>query len=247
MTRRDQPTGPLYKVGELAQLAGVSVRTLHHYEAIGLLVPSSRSASSHRLYSRSDVERLTRIVALTSLGFSLDQVRTALDDEAWTPSRLIATHLERSRELLEEQAALCARLEHLRSVLAAGRDEIDTLFETMEVLTMIEKYYTKEQLTQLEERRQQMGDAAIKAVETEWMELFAKVKRAMDAGTPPDAPEVQSLSRRSQELIRMFTGGDPGIEHSLSRMYTENPVDKIHPGFDPAIFEYMQRSLASLV
>jgi DNA-binding transcriptional MerR regulator len=245
MTRRNEP-GPLYKVGELAQLAGVSVRALHHYEAIGLLVPSSRTASSHRLYSRSDVERLTRITALTGLGFSLDQVRTALDDESWTPSRLIETHLERSREVLEEQAALCARLEHLRDVLAAGRDEVATLFETMEVLAMIEKYYTKEQLSQLELRRQALGDAAIKAVETEWNELFAKVKVCIHAGTPPDAPEAQALARRSQELIRMFTGGDPGIEASLARMYTENPVDKIHPGFDPAIFEYIQRSLATL-
>ena len=79
----------LYKVGELAQLAGVSVRTLHHYEAIGLLVPSSRTQAAHRLYTRSDVERLMRITALTGLGFSLEQVRTALDDESWTPSRLI--------------------------------------------------------------------------------------------------------------------------------------------------------------
>ena len=111
---------------------------------------------------------------------------------------------------------------------------------------MVEKYYTKDQLSQLEQRRQALGDDAIKAVEQEWMDLFAKVKAHMDAGTSPDAPEVQALARRSQELIRMFTGGDPGIEQSLSRMYTENPVDKIHPGFDPAIFEYMQRAVASL-
>ena len=244
MTRRKDPA--LFKVGELAQLANVSVRTLHHYEAIGLLVPSSRTQSSHRLYSRSDVERLTRITALTSLGFSLDQVRTALDDEAWTPSRLVEAHLERSRELLAEQAALCARLEHLRDVLQGGRDEIETLFETMEVLKMVEKYYTPEQLAQLEARRQAFGDDAIKAVEAEWTALFAAVKTHMENGTPPDAPEVQALAQRSQELIRMFTGGDPGIEASLARMYTENPVDKIHPGFDPAIFAYLQRAVASL-
>lgn len=111
---------------------------------------------------------------------------------------------------------------------------------------MIEKYYTKEQLAQLEERRRALGDDAIKAVEREWTELFAKVKAAMDAGTPVDAPEVQALARRSQELIAMFTGGDPGIAASLTRMYTENPADKIHPGFDPALFAYIQRAVASL-
>lgn len=242
MTRRKEP----YKVGELADLAGVSVRTLHHYEAIGLLVPSSRTPSSHRLYSHSDVARLTRITALTALGFSLEQVRTALDDESWTPSRLVEAHLERSKELLEEQAALCARLEHLRDVLKSGRDELDTLFETMEVLKMVEQYYTKEQLAQLAQRRRAFGDDAIEAVETEWSELFAQLKAHMDAGTPPDAPEVQALARRSQELVQMFTGGDPQIEASLSKLYRENPVDKIHPGFDPAIFAYLQHATAGL-
>ena len=236
----------LYKVGELAQQAGISVRTLHHYEAIGLLVPSSRTASSHRLYSRSDVARLARILTLTGLGLSLDQVRQALDDESWTPLRMIDAHLARSRELLEEQMALCARLEHLRTTLAAGTDDVQTLFETMEVMTMIEKYYTKDQLAQLEQRRQALGDEAIRAVEVEWTTLFAQVKAEMDAGTPPDSPVMQALARRSVELIQMFTAGDAGIESSLYRMYTENPVDKIHPGADPALFEYMQKSLASL-
>jgi len=239
-------TRPLYKVGELARLAGVSVRTLHHYEAIGLLVPSSRTASSHRLYARSDVERLTRITALTGLGFSLEQVRTALDDESWTPSRLVEAHLHRSRELLDEQAGLVARLEHLHATLLAGNDEIQTLFDTMETMAMIEKYYTKEQLAQLEQRRQQIGDEAIRKVELEWQDLFAAIKAEMDAGAPPDAPAVQKYARRAAELIGMFTGGDPGIEASLARMYTQEPVEKIHPGFDPALFAYLQKAMAAL-
>jgi DNA-binding transcriptional MerR regulator len=237
---------PPYKVGELAALAGISVRALHHYEAIGLLVPSARSHAAHRLYSRSDVARLTRIVALTRLGFSLDQVRAALDDESWTPSRLIETHLERSRELLDEQRDLCARLEHLRDVLRAGNDDVLTLFETMEAMTMIEKYYTKEQLAQLEERRQAIGDEAIAAVQREWTALFEAFDTERKRGTPPDAPAVQALARRSAELVAMFTGGDPGIEASLSRMYTEEPVEKIHPGFDPAIFLYMKQAMEAL-
>src|SRR5687768_4346701 len=135
MTRRTRrnpgPEVPPYKVGELARLAGVSVRALHHYEAIGLLVPSARTASDHRLYARSDVARLAKITALTALGFTLDEVRAALDDEAWTPSRLIEAHLARAREQLAEQVELCARLEHLHATLRAGRDDVDTLFETM--------------------------------------------------------------------------------------------------------------------
>jgi MerR family transcriptional regulator, thiopeptide resistance regulator len=239
-------TERLYKVGELAQLAGVSVRTLHHYEAIGLLAPSARTASGHRLYSRDDVERLTRITALAALGFSLEQVRTALDDPSWTPSRLIEAHLERARELLAEQSSLCARLEHLRDALRTGTDDPTTLFQTMEVMTMIEKYYTPEQLAQLEERRKELGDEAIQKVQEEWAQLFATARAELDKGTPPDAPAVQALARRSSELVTMFTGGDPGIAASLGRMYAENPPDRIHPGFDPEVFAYLQRARESL-
>jgi DNA-binding transcriptional MerR regulator len=247
MTRRDpEPEAPPYKVGELARLAGVSVRTLHHYEAIGLLVPSARTASAHRLYARSDVERLARITALTALGFSLEQVRTALDDAGWTPSRLIGAHLARAKEQLQEQAELCARLEHLHATLRDGRDDVATLFETMEVMTMIEKYYTKEQLAQLEERRQAIGQDEIEKVQREWQELFAAAKAAMERGTPPDDPSVQALARRAAELVAMFTGGDPGIAASLDRMYSEEPVDKIHPSFDPAIFAYLRQASESL-
>ena len=168
-----------------------------------------------------------------------------LDDPSWSPSRLIDVHLERSRELLAEQAALCARLEHLRDALRS-RDEIETLFETMEVLTMIEKYYTPEQLAQLAARREAMGEQAIKAVEQEWSQLFAQLKTHITAGTPANAPEVQALARRSQELVQMFTGGDPAIAASLGKMYAENPPQQVHPSFDPAIFAYLHAAVATL-
>src|SRR5687768_955346 len=165
-----------YKVGDLARLAGVSVRTLHHYEQIGLLVPSRRSDAGHRLYDRSDVARLARIKGLTALGFSLEEVRTCLDDESWSPLRLVETHLQRAREVLEEQRALLERLERLRDDLRQGGDDVDHFIETVEVMNMIESYYTKEQLEALAKRREEVGEDNIKAIEDEWQELFALVK-----------------------------------------------------------------------
>lgn len=242
MTRRDPP----FKVGDLARLAGVSVRTLHHYEDVGLLAPTTRTAAGHRLYGRSDVARLARIQALTALGLSLEQVRTCLDDEAWSPLALVERHLARAREELEAQRALCERLERLRDDLRAGGDDVEHFIETLEVMTMIETYYTKEQLEQLERRRAELGEDAIKAVEAEWAALFAEVKAELARGTPPDAPAAQALAARWRDLqartVAGFTGGDPGIEASLDRMYAEQPVDKIHPSFDPAIFAFIQEA-----
>jgi DNA-binding transcriptional MerR regulator len=233
-------------VGELARLAGVSVRTLHHYEAIGLLVPSGRTFAGHRRYAPSDVVRLARIRGLTALGFSLDQARTCLDDEAWSPLRLVEDHLALAREALEEQRALCERLERLRDDLRRGGDDVEHFIETLEVMNMIERYYTQEQLDALARRREELGEEAVQSVEAEWQALFAEVKAELDRGTPPGAPAAQALARRWRDLtgrtVAGFTGGDPGIRSSLDRLYTEQPVHRIHPSFDPAVFAYMKQA-----
>ena len=65
-------TGERYRIGELARAAGVTVRALHHYDSLGLLVPSERTGAGHRLYSADDVERLYRLLALRGVGLPLD-------------------------------------------------------------------------------------------------------------------------------------------------------------------------------
>jgi hypothetical protein len=113
-------------------------------------------------------------------------------------------------------------------------------------MSMFEKYYTPEQLAQLEQRRRQFGDDEIKAVETEWAELYASVRRHREAGTDPADPEVQKLVTRSGELIRMFTGGDPGIEAGLRRMYeTEGPERASRGVASPEDLDYLEKARTS--
>jgi DNA-binding transcriptional MerR regulator len=229
-------------VGELAQLAGVSVRTLHHYEDVRLLYPSERTRSGHRLYAAGGVERLARIVALVQLGLSLEEVRRCLDDPTLSPTVLVERHLERARQVLEEQADLCQRLEGLLKYLVSTPGDVEGFFELMEVMKMIETYYTKEQLDQLAARREQLGEAGMKAAEQAWTDVFDRIRAEMARGTDPKDPAVQAIVRDADALIAQFTGGDPGIAQSLNRMYKEQPVKKIHPGFDPAIFAYLAKA-----
>jgi DNA-binding transcriptional MerR regulator len=230
----------------MARLAGVSVRTLHHYEAIRLLVPSGRTNAGHRLYTESDVGRLARIQGLTALGFSLHEVRSCLDNETWSPLRVVEAHLVRARETVEEQRALCERLERLCEDLRRDGDDVERFIQTLEVVNMIERYYTEEQLDALARRREELGDKAIKQVEAEWQQLFLEVKAELERGTPVDAPAAQALARRwrdlTQKTVAGFTGGDAGIKASLDRLYAEQPVNQIHPSFDPAVFSYMTQA-----
>jgi hypothetical protein len=196
------------------------------------------------------VARLARIQALAALGFGLEQVRACLDDAAWSPLRLIETHLARAREALEDQRALCDRLERLHAGLVAGDVDVEHFIETVEVMTMIEQYYTKEQLETLARRREELGETAIEEVQQAWQALFGEVAAELARGTEPDAPAAQALARRWRDLqartVAGFTGGDPAMKASLDKLYAEQPVDRIHPSFDPAVFAFMQEAVARL-
>ena len=88
---------PVWKIGELAQRTGLTVRTLHHYDEIGLLSPAERSDGGHRVYDEAGVQRLYRIVSLRSLGFPLDAIAQALDSERFDPRAAVDDHLAPAR------------------------------------------------------------------------------------------------------------------------------------------------------
>src|SRR4051794_25307891 len=132
-----------WKIGEVARATGLTVRTLHHYDEIGLLTPSERTQAGYRLYGEQDVERLYEIRALRDLGIPLGEIPDALGGDA----RLTLTrHLERIEQTLERQRRLQSLLTNiLGGDQASGRDYM----EAIQAMTMLDKYYTPEQLQQL--------------------------------------------------------------------------------------------------
>src|SRR5437868_15006110 len=94
------------KVGELARRTGLTVRTLHHYDEIGLLHPSLRTESGHRLYTAADVARLQQITSLRQLGFSLEEIRGCLHRPGFSPVEVMRRHAARLRAQIELQRQL---------------------------------------------------------------------------------------------------------------------------------------------
>lgn len=127
------------KVGELASATGLTVRTLHHYEEIGLLVASGRTEAGHRLYDDADVERLYRICLLRRLGLPLGEIGRALDDPAWDTRRALVTHLGEVERQLEVGARLRTRLAHLASSIAPiDEPPAQDLLDLLEEMTMLD-------------------------------------------------------------------------------------------------------------
>jgi DNA-binding transcriptional MerR regulator len=249
---RDPPaTGRFWKVGELAERTGLTVRALHHYDAMGLLSPSVRTGSSHgsghRLYSAADVARLQQVLSLKQLGFGLEQIREYLARDDYDPRQVVRMHLERVRGQASELKRLEERLAALSDALEKAEVvSAEEFLTTIEEMAMFEKYYTPEQLEYLAKRSEEVGEDFIQQAPQMWADLFADVDAAMAAGVDPADPRAADLARRWFALVTAFTGGDPGIFQSLKNMYQNE--DRIHGMDVPAIrtkMAYVQKAVAA--
>jgi MerR family transcriptional regulator, thiopeptide resistance regulator len=238
------------KVGELAKRTGLTVRALHHYDEIGLLRPSLHTGSGHRLYTAVDVARLQQVLSLRQLGFALEEIRDCLDRSGFSPLEVIRLHVARLRDRIARQQELCERLEAIAAHFEAAEEvSADHFIRTIQEMTMIETYYTPEQLDDMKKRAEQIGQERIRQSQAEWAELIAQVHAEMDKGTDPAAPEVQAMARRWMALVNEFTGGDPGIERSLGRLWQEQGdtiVAQHGMQHDPrGVKEYIGRAMAA--
>ena len=238
----------------MARRTGLTVRTLHHYDAIGLLKPSGHSEAGYRLYTAADVARLQQVLSLRQLGFSLDQIRACLDSADFSPLQIIELHLERVREQMQTQRRLHERLEALAARLrAAGTVSADEFLGTIEEMTMLEalqeKYFTPEQLRTIKERGEAAGHEQLERMQEAWAMLIADLRAAMERGTDVADPAVQALARRWQDLLHESTGGDKQIALAMKRLWEEQG-DRLTAQFGSQydsrpVWDYVRQAIAA--
>jgi glycogen synthase len=119
----------------------------------------------------------------------------------------------------------------------------------IEGMTMIENYYTPEQLEMLRQRREEAAAAGVdiaKKGQQDWADLISDLTAEMNKGTDPADPKMKQYAERRQALVSAFTGGDPGIAQSLKRLWTEQG-DKLASqfGYDPKLMEYLAKVAAA--
>jgi DNA-binding transcriptional MerR regulator len=241
-----------WKVGELARETGLSVRTLHYYEEIGLLSPSFRTEAGHRLYKAGDLARLQQIKSLRALGFGLAEVRDCLDRPGFSVQRVIELHIAGLREQIKLKQKLCNSLETVAARLdplgdVSVEECVETIMEVIKMSERLEKYYAPEQLEELEQRRDSLGEERIRQAEAEWAELMEQVRAEMKRGTDPSNERVRLLAGRWMELVHEFTGGNPGIERSVGNMWQQE--ETIH-GLDTRqmrdMMEYVSKATTAV-
>ena len=238
----------VYTVSQIARRTGITVRTLHHYEAEGLLVPARRSDAGYRLYGRDELTKLQHIVSLKALGFSLAEIRACLEADAPSLAEALLRQVDRLRNAIVRQQNLVSRIERIAQRAASGESiDAETLLSSIEASTLMEKYFTPEQMQEIKRRGEELGPERIHAVEQEWPSVIAGMQTAMQLEKDPASDEVQALARRWRALVREFTGGNAGVQSSLNTLYRENPEQmRARTGIDPDLMAYARKAIELL-
>jgi len=227
----------LLRIGELAKRAGLTVRTLHHYDHIGLLSPSARSDSGFRLYNQADVVRLHKIQALKQFGCSLSDIGAFLSEPGASPLEIITHQINILDEQVQRAQTLRDRLSRLKERILMGEQTgLRDWLGILELMTMYEKHFSQEELEKLRSNK------AVGKLDNDWRQLVRTVQEAMSRGISPITEEAQKLAWRWMRLLRAITGNDPALASKLKQIHQEVQKAQLLQEVTPEMIEYLTYS-----
>ncbi|MFF6997839.1 MerR family transcriptional regulator [Streptomyces sp. NPDC008313] len=244
-----------YSVGQVARFAGVTVRTLHHYDEIGLLVPGERSHAGHRRYGDGDLDRLQQILFYRELGFPLDEVAALLDDPDADPRA----------QLRRQHSLLTARIEKLQRMAAAVEHAMEA--RTMGInLTPEEKFEVfggKDPEEHAEEAERRWGGTqeyaesqrrAARYTKEDWKRIQAEVDSwgerygaLMEAGEPPAGERAMDLAEEHrQHITTWYYTCAYAMHRCLGEMYVaDERFKEYYDSLRPGLAEHLRDAIAA--
>ncbi|WP_239623935.1 MerR family transcriptional regulator [Paenibacillus sp. H1-7] len=231
-----------WKVGDLAGQTGLTVRTLHHYDEIGLFSPSMHSESGHRLYSQEDIAKLQQILSLKQLGFTLEEIKEILSNPYYNKLEVIKFHLDGIKEQIRIKEQMHEQLERIYQQLLTHQEVTAEQFIQLIGVTQMnaDNYFTKEQMEKMTEHFGSLEQRALYV--KEWAAILANLRIEMAKGTPAESLDVTRLA----ELQSLLTGGgDLSLINAMKKYYMDFPETGEKFGLDAELSEYMKKALAS--
>lgn len=228
----------LIQVGELAKRAGITVRTLHHYEQTGLLLPAARNAAGYRLYSLTDVQRLHMIQALAKAGLELAEIKTFLERDSHALPQLLDAQVALLETQLRSMGRLRDQLIALRDGLGECEPDLEAWLQTLELMNMYDRWFSKEELQQLPLASR--GDV-LAAV---WTTLVQEAQALMAQKVAEADPRATALASRWMAQLEQDTSGRPEFLNRLNAMHDAEPQMRAQTGISPDMITYITRAFA---
>lgn len=247
-----------FTVGQVARLAGVTVRTLHHYDEIGLLPPGGRAANGYRTYTTVDVSRLQRILSWRELGFDLEQVAALVATDGGPDAAL--------DQLRRQHALLVARIDRLQAVAATVHKTLEAHamginLTPVEMLEVFGGDDPTEHAVEAEERWGTTDSYAESTLRTssytkdDWLRIKAEMAQveaeftaAMSAGRPADSPEAAAAATAHRDhLSEWYYEVSPEAHRGLADMYIADPrFAKHYEDISPGLAQYVRDAVVAL-
>lgn len=249
----------MYLIRQFATLTGVTVRTLHHYDRLGLLSPVQRTEGGYRLYTTVDLVRLERIMVLRYIGLSLRQIADILSDPR-ADGQNIANLLETQAVILRERRDHITRViravEKASQSLGAAHTPDWQLFQTIvkevsmqDNTEWTKKYYSEAAQQTIEQRKHEWSPELQEKATAQWQDLFTKVEAAIAKGLDAASPEARQLAAQWQKLVEGFTGGNREVQNGLNAMYEDQqnwpqPTQQQY-AIKPEIMDFIRKALTA--
>lgn len=240
---------PTYQVSEVARITGVSVRTLHHYEEIGLLVPASRTAAGYRVYRRENLLRLQQILIQRELGLSLEDIRLSLDDPKFDHRQALMSQREQLKERARATDDMIRAIDQALALLNAENSTMDikAIFDGFDPAKYEaeakERWGNTDAYKESAKRTQRYNEADWKRLKDDQSAINRDAATAMHANKRPDGDEAMDIAERHRLLIdRWFYPCSHATQCGLADMYeadsrfAEN-IDKHGAGLTPFLAE----------
>ncbi|MCP1339588.1 MerR family transcriptional regulator [Idiomarina sp. M1R2S28] len=226
------------QAGVLAKRAGITVRTLHHYDEIGLLQPSSRTDAGYRLYTSADIIRLQRIQLLKNLGLTLTEIKDLLNGgNNYSIKALVVDNLAAVNQRITTGIDLREKLWRMQELLEQNEEpDTETFLETLELICAYERYFTRDELKKLRFYTRQ------RATKIRWRQLLEELRVLREKGIPPTDPKSWDLAVRWMEQLEQDTDGNPELLRKITVMAEREEALQTYLGVDNEQITFIQQA-----
>lgn len=243
-----------YTVQQLAKLAGISVRTLHHYDEIGLLKPQIRTAARYRIYLEEEVLRLQQILFFKELGVSLNEIKKILDSPQYNPVKLLKEHRAQIEQKAKRYKQLLITIDNTikkiqgEFVMTSDKEfykgftpEEKAIFNQYEEEAT--QHYDPELVKQVNNKVKQWSKEKWKTVQVENEAISLEFSKVM--GKPVDDKRVQQLVARHHAHIGKFFFANAEVYKGLGELYvSDSRFKKNYDKYQIGLAEFMKEAIA---
>jgi len=251
--RMTEPMKSQYLIKEFAALTGTTVRTLHHYDQIGLLRPSGRRPNGYRVYTQDDLLRLEQIIALKFLGLPLQGIKRILESPALTVEKSLRVQAgiiaEEARRLEGAAHAVRQVMGQLETGKKVNFNKVITIIQEIQMSeerkkNWADRFYTPEEMKKFEEIGRGYTPEQMEAYQKKWASLIEEVKSILD--TDPTCPAGLDLARRWQALFNEAYGGHPNLRKRIGEAYRSGAVPAEYQMISSEVWEFIGKAGSAL-